>query len=306
MSTEPMIEVSGLTKRFGRGDAAVTALEDVDLTVPRGGLVAVTGRSGSGKTTLLHCIGGLERPDAGRVVVDGTEVTDLDEDGLLALRRDHVGFVFQTFALVPILTARENVGIPLRLGRTPAKEREAQVERLLRLVGLADHTEQRPGELSGGQQQRVAVARALAGRPSLLLADEPTGQLDSATGRAVMELLRAVVASEGVTAVVATHDPALIDVADAVHELSDGRLVDRRLRGRALGCGSCVWPRSSRSSTAGTTPPGPSPGTRSGWSAATPTTRSAPCCSPSTPSRPWSTRRWRSAWTCSWSTTPCC
>ena len=226
MSAEPMIEVRGLTKRFGHGDAAVTALKAVDLTVPRGGLVAVTGRSGSGKTTLLHCIGGLERPDAGQVVVDGTEVTGLDEDGLLALRRDHVGFVFQTFALVPILTARENVGIPLRLGRTPAKDREAQVERLLRLVGLADHTEQRPGELSGGQQQRVAVARALAGRPSLLLADEPTGQLDSATGRAVMELLRAVVASEGVTAVVATHDPALIDVADAVHELSDGRLVD--------------------------------------------------------------------------------
>ncbi|QIK65936.1 ABC transporter ATP-binding protein [Nocardioides sp. HDW12B] len=221
-----MVQVSGLTKRFGRGDAAVTALDGVELSVPRGGLVALTGRSGSGKTTLLHCIGGLERPDEGSVVVDGTEVTGLDEDGLLALRRDHVGFVFQTFALVPILTARENVGVPLRLSRTPAAEREQQVERLLRLVGLADHAEQRPGELSGGQQQRVAVARALAGRPSLLLADEPTGQLDSATGRAVMELLRAIVASEGVTAVVATHDPGLIDVADAVHELRDGRLVD--------------------------------------------------------------------------------
>ena len=221
-----MVRVSGVTKRFGRGDAAVTALDGVDLSVPRGGLVALTGRSGSGKTTLLHCIGGLERPDEGRVEVGGTEVTGLDEDGLLALRRDHVGFVFQTFALVPILTARENVGVPLRLSRTPVAEREQQVERLLRLVGLADHAEQRPGELSGGQQQRVAVARALAGRPNLLLADEPTGQLDSATGRAVMDLLRAIVASEGVTAVVATHDPGLIDAADVVHELRDGRLVD--------------------------------------------------------------------------------
>jgi putative ABC transport system ATP-binding protein len=148
-----------------------------------------------------------------------------DEDGLLELRRERVGFVFQSFALVPVLTARENVGVPLRLKRTPVREREERVDRLLQVVGLGPHAEQRPDELSGGQQQRVAVARALAASPSLLLADEPTGQLDSHTGQAVMELLRSVVAAEGVTVVVATHDRSLIELADAVVELSDGRVV---------------------------------------------------------------------------------
>ncbi|GAA1913866.1 ABC transporter ATP-binding protein [Nocardioides marmoribigeumensis] len=221
-----MVEARGLGKTYAAGSGrAVVALDDVSLVVPRGALVAVTGRSGSGKTTLLHCVGGLEHPDAGSVRVDGVDVTGLDEDGLLRLRRDRVGFVFQSFALVPVLTARENVGVPLRLRRTAVREREERVDRLLDLVGLGRHAEQRPDELSGGQQQRVAVARALAASPSLLLADEPTGQLDSATGAAVMDLLRSVVATEGVTVVVATHDRSLIESADAVVELSDGRVV---------------------------------------------------------------------------------
>ncbi|MDG9694380.1 ABC transporter ATP-binding protein [Streptomyces mutabilis] len=223
--TEAMVRVEGVRKAYGHGAAAVHALRGVSFEVPRGELVALKGRSGSGKTTLLNIVGGLDTADAGRVQVDGHELADLDEGGLLALRRDRVGFVFQSFGLVPILTAAENVGVPLRLRRTPPREREERVALLLSLVGLADHAAQRPGELSGGQQQRVAVARALANDPALLIADEPTGQLDAETGHAVMELLRAVVRSEQVTALVATHDATLLDLADRVLELRDGEIV---------------------------------------------------------------------------------
>ncbi len=202
----------------------MTALRDVTFDVAPGEMVAVVGRSGSGKTTLLNILGGLDRPDAGTVRVAGEEVTTLDDEGLSRLRRDSVAYVFQNFGLVPALTAAENVGVPLRLRRTPVGERERRVELLLDLVGLRDHARQRPAELSGGQQQRVAIARALAGSPRLLLADEPTGQLDTETGLAVMSLLRAVVESEGVTAVVATHDPVLMALADRVLAISDGRI----------------------------------------------------------------------------------
>jgi putative ABC transport system ATP-binding protein len=223
--TEAMVRVEGVRKAYGHGAAAVHALRGVSFAVPRGELVALKGRSGSGKTTLLNIVGGLDAADAGRVQVDGHELADLDEGGLLALRRDRVGFVFQSFGLIPILTAAENVGVPLRLRRTPPREREELVALLLSLVGLADHAAQRPGELSGGQQQRVAVTRALANDPALLIADEPTGQLDAETGHAVMELLRAVVRSEQVTALVATHDATLLDLADRVLELRDGEIV---------------------------------------------------------------------------------
>ncbi|MEV3875082.1 ABC transporter ATP-binding protein [Streptomyces sp. NPDC049906] len=221
-----MVRVADLRRSYGTGAAAVHALKGVTFTVPRGELVALKGRSGSGKTTLLNLVGGLDSPDQGTVHVDGHDLADLDEAGLLRLRRDRIGFVFQSFGLIPILSAAENVGVPLRLSGVPAAERDERVALLLSLVGLADHARQRPGELSGGQRQRVAIARALANRPSLIIADEPTGQLDAETGQAVMELLRAVVRSEGVTALVATHDAALLDLADRVLELSDGEIVE--------------------------------------------------------------------------------
>ncbi|MEU9569684.1 ABC transporter ATP-binding protein [Streptomyces massasporeus] len=223
---EPMLRVEDLHHSYGTGAAAVHALRGASFAVRRGELVALKGRSGSGKSTLLHLIGGLDSPQRGRVVVDGTDLSALGESELLELRRDRIGFVFQSFGLIPILTAAENVGVPLRLRRAEPREREERVALLLALVGLAGHGTQRPAELSGGQQQRVAIARALANSPALLLADEPTGQLDAATGLAVMELLRAVVRSEGVTALVATHDPQLLGLADRVLGLSDGAVVE--------------------------------------------------------------------------------
>jgi len=209
----------------------VRALRGVDLDLAPGELVALVGRSGSGKTTLLNIVGGLDRPDAGSVVVDDIDVAALSEDGQALLRRDLVAFVFQTFGLIPVLSAAENVGVPMRLREVPVADREHRVEMLLGLVGLADHALQRPDELSGGQQQRVAIARALAGSPRLLVADEPTGQLDSETGLAVMALIRGVVEAEGMTALVATHDPVMIALADRAVHLMDGRLVGAAERG---------------------------------------------------------------------------
>ncbi|OIJ93273.1 ABC transporter ATP-binding protein [Streptomyces colonosanans] len=224
--TGTMVRVENVHKSYGQEAAAVHALRGVSFDIPRGELVALKGRSGSGKTTLLNVVGGLDTPDRGRVTVDGLDLSELGEDGLLALRRDRIGFVFQSFGLIPILTAAENVGVPMRMRRADVREREERVELLLSLVDLADHAAQRPGELSGGQQQRVAIARALANNPSLLIADEPTGQLDAETGHAVMELLRAVVRSEQVTVLVATHDATLLDLADRVLELRDGEIRD--------------------------------------------------------------------------------
>ncbi|MGA5423730.1 ABC transporter ATP-binding protein [Streptomyces lavendulocolor] len=222
----PMVRVEDVHRSYGTGAAAVHALRGVSFEIPHGELVALKGRSGSGKTTLLNLVGGLDTPDRGRITIDGTDLAGLGETGLLELRRDHIGFVFQGFGLLPILTAAENVGVPLRLRKADPREREERVALLLALVGLADHAAQRPGELSGGQQQRVAIARALANEPALLIADEPTGQLDAETGLAVMELLRAVVRSEGVTALVATHDAQLLGLADRVLELGDGTLTE--------------------------------------------------------------------------------
>jgi putative ABC transport system ATP-binding protein len=223
--TEPAIVVGGLTKTYRTGRIEVRALREVSFEVPPGQLAVVKGRSGSGKTTLLNLIGGLDAPDAGRVEVAGRTVTDLDEAELLRLRRETVGFVFQSFGLIPVLSAAENVGVPLRLTRMSPRDREERVRLLLSLVGLADHAGQRSYELSGGQQQRVAIARALANRPRLLIADEPTGQLDSETAQTIMRLIKAVVRDQQVTALVATHDPVLLGYADRMLELHDGTLI---------------------------------------------------------------------------------
>lgn len=222
----PAVAVESLSRTYRSSGGDVHALVDVSFEVPRGQLVALVGRSGSGKTTLLNCIGGLDKPTSGRVRVGEHEVTALDEAGRTRLRRDELAFVFQTFGLVPLLSAAENVGLPMRLRRVPPTEREARVAHLLELVGLSAHAAQRPAELSGGQQQRVAIARALANSPRLLIADEPTGQLDAETGASIMGLLREVVRVEGMTAIISTHDPSLMAAADRTIRLADGRFVE--------------------------------------------------------------------------------
>ena len=223
--TELIASTEDLEREYETGDAVVHALQGVDVGIGRGELTVVHGRSGSGKTTLLNMIGGLDRPTRGRVWVDGAEVSAMGEDELVRLRREKIGFVFQAFGLVPILTAAENIEVPLRLRNEYPGTRTKRVAELLELVGLAGRARHRPYELSGGEQQRVAIVRALANRPKLLIADEPTGQLDSSNARTIMEVIRELVRSEGVSAIVATHDPLLLDVADRVVELRDGEAV---------------------------------------------------------------------------------
>src|SRR3954468_13644341 len=224
--TDQFIVAEGVSRSYPSGTGTIDALSEVSFSVPAGALVALVGRSGSGKTTLLNCIGALDQPDAGSILIEGRDVTALDERARTALRRDELAFVFQTFGLVPMLSAAENVGLPLRLRSEDPAKRDARVEQLLDLVGLADQAKQRPSELSGGQQQRVAIARALANSPRLLIADEPTGQLDSETGRAVMRLLRSVVRAESMTAIVSTHDPLMMELADRTVRLADGHLIE--------------------------------------------------------------------------------
>ena len=220
-----MVAADGISRTFGRGHTAAHALRGVSFAVGRGQLAVVRGRSGSGKTTLLNIIGGLDSPTAGQVWVDGRQVSQMTERERMALRRDTVAYIFQSFGLIPMLSAAENVGVPLRIEGIRPSERRERIAAMLTLTGLSSHAAHRPNELSGGQQQRVAIARALAGRPGLLIADEPTSQLDLESGRQIMELLLSVVRSEGITALVATHDEALIDLADKVILLEDGCVV---------------------------------------------------------------------------------
>lgn len=228
----PILRAEDVTRVFTTSTEPVSAVAGVSLAVHPGEFLVIKGRSGSGKTTLLNLLGGLDRPNSGRVWLGDDDLTTASEAELIAIRRSQVGFVFQAFGLIPVLSAAENIEVPLRLVGTEPALREARVAELLDLVGLGKHANQRPGELSGGQQQRVGIARALACGPRVLFADEPTGQLDSMTGAAMMDLLVDLAHSHGVAAVVTTHDPLLMKRADRVVELHDGRIREGHPRGR--------------------------------------------------------------------------
>jgi putative ABC transport system ATP-binding protein len=223
-AAQPVIRAERVTREFAATPNAVVACSEVSLEVYPGELVVLRGRSGSGKTTLLNILGGLDRPTSGSVWLGGLELATASEDQLVAARRSELGFIFQTFGLIPVLSAAENIEVPLRFLHTSPDERSARVAELIDLVGLGGHAEQRPAELSGGQQQRVAIARALAARPKILFADEPTGQLDSATALVMMDLLVDLVHHQGLAAFVTTHDPVLMLKADRVIEIHDGRI----------------------------------------------------------------------------------
>ncbi|HEY3503439.1 MAG TPA: ABC transporter ATP-binding protein [Actinocatenispora sp.] len=224
----PAVELRHVTRRYGAGSSAVTALDAVTLRFPRGTFTAVMGPSGSGKSSLLHCAAGLDRPNSGTVLVDGMDLTTLDETALTRFRRDRMGFVFQAFNLVPTLTVEQNVVLPLDLAGRRADR--AEVRRLLARLGLGERLDHRPAQLSGGQQQRVAIARALLTRPTVVFADEPTGALDTRTAREVLDLLRGAVSATRQTIVMVTHDPVAAAHADAVVFFADGRPVDTMLR----------------------------------------------------------------------------
>ena len=229
-----VVRTVGLTRRYKMGDAFVEALRSVDLTIARGEFVALVGPSGSGKSTVLNLISGLDRPTSGQVWINGTELSTSDERTLTRHRRQHVGFVFQSFNLLPRLTAEENVALPLMFSGVPEKERRARARALLERVGLGPRLTHRPTQLSGGEQQRVAIARALVGQPALLLADEPTGNLDTATGAEIMALLKELNQDQrsarspdrrrGLTLLVVTHDPEVAAFADRIVKLRDGQV----------------------------------------------------------------------------------
>ncbi len=221
-----IVSAADVTRRYGEGEVAVDALRGVSVDLEAGGFTAIMGPSGSGKSTLMHILAGLDRPTAGTVVIDGVDLASLDDRRLTELRRDKVGFVFQAFNLLPVLNAEENILLPLRIaGRSPEA---GWIERLVDTIGIGDRLTHRPSQLSGGQQQRVAIARALASRPAVVFADEPTGNLDSASSTEVLDLLRRSVDEFSQTVVMVTHEPAAAAYADRVLEMADGLIVGDR------------------------------------------------------------------------------
>jgi putative ABC transport system ATP-binding protein len=219
-----VVSASEITRRYGEGETAVDALRGVSLEIPQGQFTAVMGPSGSGKSTLMHILAGLDRPTSGAVAIGGTDITSLDDRHLTLLRREHVGFIFQFFNLLPMLSAEENITLPLDLAGE--KGEKGWLDELIGKVGLSDRRRHRPSELSGGQQQRVAIARALVSKPTVLFADEPTGNLDSKTGEEILTLLRDSVDAYGQTTLMVTHEPRAAAMADRVLFLADGLIVN--------------------------------------------------------------------------------
>ncbi len=227
----PEVVTKDLMKVYRAGKSEVIALRGLDMAVEDGELVAIQGPSGCGKTTLLNLIGGIDRPTAGRVEVDGRNIVDLSDQELVRYRRTGVGFVFQFFNLVPTLTAQENVELPMRLASTPAAQRKERTKELLDLVGLAGRRVHRPDELSGGEQQRIAIATALANDPPLILADEPTGELDTKTGQEILDLFGLLNRDLGKTIIIVTHDARVADIASRILEIEDGKIIGERKTG---------------------------------------------------------------------------
>ena len=230
MSEQAVLRCEALTRTYGSGATEVKALVDAELAIEPGELVILRGPSGSGKTTLLNLLGGLDVPTSGHVWLGEREVTGASERDLVDMRRREIGYIFQTFALLSALSTAENVELPMRMIGMPVAERRERVAELLAVVGLAEHAEQRPNELSGGQQQRLGIARALANSPRLIIADEPTGQLDSLNAEAMMSLIASLVHERGVSAIVSTHDPRMAAHADRILEIHDGHLGRRHGR----------------------------------------------------------------------------
>jgi len=230
---DALVRIAGLERVYQVGSERVHALRGIDLTINTGQFVAFKGRSGSGKTTLLNLIGGLDQPSAGNIYLFGNDLSKLSDAERTRLRRDRIGFVFQSFALIPTYSAFENVELPLRIAGMSARQRNERVMRCLTIVGLHKWASHRPFEMSGGQQQRLSVARALAHHPEIIIADEPTGELDSETGRNILLLFQRLVQKEGVTILMSSHDPTVNEFVSDVYELSDGQIVNH-LHGAAL------------------------------------------------------------------------